>query len=203
MSAWGITDLEGMSPSEARAWKRRQQRATRSKLRAAIGLAVDEYILERGIPVDWRSKRSTRFSVGLRASLADLRALGFVQSARNIANARDRAYYAENRELMQGRLRDKRKRQDLMRRWGELRRKREQQARWARENPETVAESQRKWRAKNGERCREYDRARYAANPEKKRAARRAYHAANRERINAARREKNLQRGVAGAEACP
>lgn len=72
----------------------------------------------------------------------------------------------------------------------ELRLHREQQARWAKANPDCVREYQDKWKEKNRDYFRQHDRDRYAADTEKIKARRRAYHAANRDRINAERRAK-------------
>lgn len=67
---------------------------------------------------------------------------------------------------------------------------REQQARWAKENPEKIARYMDNWEAKNPDYFRQHDRDRYAADPEKFKAKSRAYYERNKERINAARRAK-------------
>lgn len=68
---------------------------------------------------------------------------------------------------------------------------RKQQARWAKANPDCVAEAQRKWKKKQDpELFREYDAKRYAVNAEKIKARVRARYARNKKRINAKRRAK-------------
>lgn len=69
---------------------------------------------------------------------------------------------------------------------------RKQQARWAKANPECIAEAQRKWKANNPEYHRQHDRDRYAADPEQKKARSRAYYAKHKKRILAKRRASRV-----------
>ena len=68
---------------------------------------------------------------------------------------------------------------------------RNQQARWAKSNPDKVRAYVRSWAERNRGYQTEVSRDRYAADPEYFRERSRAYYAANRERILAARREKS------------
>lgn len=98
------------------------------------------------------------------------------------ARARVRAYAARKRERkkMLAAMTPKERERFLHR---------EQQARWAKANPDCIADAQRKWRERQDpELFRQYDRDRYALDPEKKKARSRAYYAANKVRINAKRR---------------
>ncbi|QGZ94883.1 hypothetical protein [Terricaulis silvestris] len=69
---------------------------------------------------------------------------------------------------------------------------RRQQARWAKANPDCIADAQRKWREKQDpELFRKYDAKRYALHAEKIKARKLAYYYANRERIKAKRRAQS------------
>lgn len=71
---------------------------------------------------------------------------------------------------------------------------RKQQARWAKANPECIAEAQRKWKEKNRDYFRQHDRDRYAADPEAKKARSRAYYAKHKKHILAKRRAARAKR---------